>query len=69
MSGRGAERERETQNPKDAPDCQHRAGHGARTHELRDRDLSRSQTLNPLSPPGALSPANVLFLFMESCMQ
>ena len=26
---------------------------GARTHRLRDRDLSRSQTLNRLSHPGA----------------
>ena len=36
-----------------APSCQHRAGRGARTHEPRDRDLSPSQTLNRLSPPGA----------------
>ena len=33
--------------------CQHGARRGARTHELRDRDLSRSWTLNPLSHPGA----------------
>ena len=33
--------------------CQHRARHGARTHELWDHDLSRSWTLNRLSHPGA----------------
>ena len=33
--------------------CQRRAQHGARTHELRDHDLSRSRTLNRLSHPGA----------------
>ena len=32
--------------------CQHRAQRGARSHELWDHDLSRSQTLNRLSPPG-----------------
>ena len=33
--------------------CQHRARHEARTHEPRDRDLSRSQTSKQLSRPGA----------------
>ena len=28
------QRERETQIPKQAPGCQHRARHGARTHKL-----------------------------------
>ena len=32
--------------------CQHRAGRGARTHQQRDHDLSRSQTLNRLNHPG-----------------
>ena len=36
-----------------APSCQPRARHGARTHEPWDHDLSRSRTLNRLSPPGA----------------
>ena len=35
-----------------APSCQHRARHWARTHKLRDHDQSRSQTLNQLSHPG-----------------
>ena len=33
--------------------CQHRARCGARTHGLRDHDLSWSQTLNQLNHPGA----------------
>ena len=37
----------------EALSCQHRAWHGARTHELWDHDLSRSQTPNLLSHPGA----------------
>ena len=32
--------------------CQHRARHGARTHEPWDHDPSRSQTFNQLSHPG-----------------
>ena len=53
----GAERERETQILKrlQAPSCQHRARRGARTHEPPDGDLSRTQTLNRLSHPGAPS--------------
>ena len=49
------QREREAQNPKQAPapSCQPRAWRGARTHRPRDRDLSRSRTLNRLSHPGA----------------
>ena len=48
------QRERETQNPKQlqAPSCQHRARRGARTHEPRDGELSRSWMLNRLSSPG-----------------
>ena len=37
-----------------AQSCQHRAWHGARTHELTDHDPSRSRTLNRLSHPGWL---------------
>ena len=56
---REGQRERETQNPKQAPSsgCQHRAQRGARTHGVWDHDLSRSQMLNRLSHPGALSSA------------
>ena len=36
-----------------APSCQHRAWHGAWTHEPRDHDLSQSRTLNWLNHLGA----------------
>ena len=36
-------RERERQNPKQVPPHQHRALCKARTHTLRDHDLSRAQ--------------------------
>ena len=42
--------------------CQHRARCGARTHEPRDHDLSRSRTLNRLSHPGAPPPLFVPLL-------
>ena len=52
--GRGRERGRHRiQSKLQALNCQHRAWHGAWTHELWDHDLSRSQTLNRLSHPGA----------------
>ena len=38
------------------PSGQHRARRRARTHKLRDHDLSRSQTLNQLSHPGTPVP-------------
>ena len=41
-----------------APSCQHRAPHGARTQEPWDHDLSRCQMLSRLSHPGA--PGGVL---------
>ena len=51
--GRGRERGRHrTQSRLQALSCQHRAWHGARTHEPWDHDLSRSWTLNRLSHPG-----------------
>ena len=51
--GRGRERRRHRiWRGLQAPSCQHRARRGARTHRLRDYDLSRSQSLNPLSHPG-----------------
>ena len=43
-----------------APSRQHRAQCGAQTHKPWDRDLSRSQSLNRLSHPGA--PHNAFFL-------
>ena len=66
MSGRGAERETDTHTHRipsrlQAPSCQHRARRGARTHEPRDRDLSRSQTLHRRSHPGALEVEWLLF--------
>ena len=53
--GRGREKERETQTPKQAAGSELSAQSpmGARTHKQWDRDLSRSQTLNWLSHPGA----------------
>ena len=54
MGGEGAERERERENPKQAPYCPCRARRGAQTHKPYDRDLSRNQgSLNRLSQPGA----------------
>ena len=41
----GGNRERKTENPKQAPHWQQRARCGAETHEQWDHDLSRSQTL------------------------
>ena len=53
QAGQG-KRERETQNPKQAPDSELPAQSptGTRTHELQDHDLSQSQSLNPLSHLG-----------------
>ena len=45
-------RERERENPKRAPQYQHRAPSGAQAHEPRDHDLRSSWTLNRLSHPG-----------------
>ena len=49
------QRERETQNLKQAPgsELSAQARHGAGTHKLSDYDLSRSRMLNCLSHPGA----------------
>ena len=57
----GGEKEKETQNLKQAPSlsCQPRAQRGARTSEPWDHDLSWSQTLNQLSHPGV--PESMLF--------
>ena len=59
VSRGGAEREGDTESEagsRPALSCQHRAQCGAWTHELRDHDLSWSQTLNQLSHPGARKP-------------
>ena len=45
MTGGGAERERETENPKQSLCCEHSAQLGARTHKLSDHDLSQNQEL------------------------
>ena len=61
-AGKGQrERERDrVQSRLQAPSCRHRARRGARTHQLCDQDLSRSQTLHRLSHPGA--PSNLCIL-------
>ena len=60
--GRGRERGRHRiWSRLQALSCQHRAWCGARTHKLRDHDLSWSQKLNWLSHPGA--PVNKYFSF------
>ena len=58
------QRERETRiwSRLQALSCQHRAQHGAQTHEPRDYDLSRSRMLNWLSHPGT----PVFFLFKST---
>ena len=62
--GRGRERGRHRIRSRlQALSCQHRAWCGAWTHELRDHDLSWSQTLNQLSHPGV--PYKKFFLFMK----
>ena len=55
MSPGGAERERETQNQKQAPGSELSARSLTRgsTHKPWDHDLSRSRSLNRLSHPGA----------------
>ena len=45
----GGQRERERENPKQAPHCQHRAWCGTRSHKLWDYDLSWSWMPNWLS--------------------
>ena len=64
------ERERETQirSRLQALSFQHRAQHGAQTHELRDHDLSRSQMLNWLSqtePSRCPGDFFLMFLFFK----
>ena len=57
MSRGGAERERETQDLKQAPGSELSAQsptRGLNSQTEQDHDLSGSQTLNPLSHPGAL---------------
>ena len=63
MSREGAERERETQNPKQAPGSELSAQSttGVWTHKPWDHDLSRSLTLNRLSHPG--TPIFLTFIY------
>ena len=49
-----------------APSCQRRARCGARTHEPRDHDLSRSPKLNRLSHPSALGHLDLSYLAIVS---
>ena len=39
--------------------CQHRAQHGAQTHEPQDHDLSQSWTFNQQNHPDALYPVSL----------
>ena len=50
---REGQRGRETEDPKQALHCQQKGGCRALTHEPWDHDLSRGQTLNQRSRPGA----------------
>ena len=52
-AGEEGDTESEAGSRLQALSCQHRARHGARTHEPRHHDLSGSRTLNRLSRPGA----------------
>ena len=64
-SGGGAERGRHRIWSRfQALSCQHRAQRWAWTQEQRDHDWSRSQTLNPLSCPGA--PTYLQSLLVQS---
>ena len=57
--GRGRERGRHRIRSRlQTPSRQHRGGHGSRTHEPRDHNLSRSRTLNRLSHPGVPAICN-----------
>ena len=59
--GEGQRERHRTWSRLQALSCQHRTWQSARTCEPRDRDLSRSQSLNRLSHPG--TPAIAIFLF------
>ena len=69
QAGGGVERERETQNLKQAPavSYQHTVQSGAQTHEPQDHDLSRNWTLNQLSHRGILNIS--LFNELLVCFQ
>ena len=64
VSGGRAERGRHRIGSRlQAPRCQHRARHGARTHELRDHDLSRSRRLSDCAIQAPLFFFSVFFFF------
>ena len=52
------------ENPKQAPHCQHRAWHGAQTHERTNHDLSRNQESDaqPTEPPK--DPCFCVFIYL-----
>ena len=60
VSRKGADRERETKNPKWVPGSELSAQSPMQgsTHQPRDHNLSRSQMLNQLSHPGTTKDAN-----------
>ena len=64
-TGWGRGRERETQNPKQAPGSKLSAEQwrGVRSRELQDHDLSRSRMPNRLSHPGSLKFQLLLLAF------
>ena len=49
----GAEREKERENPKQAPQCQGRTGHGAGSHQPFTHALGKNQDSDaqPTEPP------------------
>ena len=57
------ERERETENPKQAPHCQHKAQCGAQTRKLQDHGLKSDA--QPTEPSKHLP---TLTLFMTLCL-
>ena len=64
LAGEG-QRERgrhKIQSRRQAPSCQHRARHSARTHKLWDHNLSWNQTPNQLSHPEALPSSSLKWI-------
>ena len=68
----GAEKGGERKDPKQVPCCQHRAQHGAWTHEPWDHGVSKNQELDALlnEPPGNPYILNfLLYIFVLSIFQ
>ena len=69
-TGEGQRRRHRIWSRLQALSCQHRVRGRARTHKLRDYDLSRSWMLNWLSHPGTPNVfLNLLFLRKRECEQ